>query len=96
MSDYIKREDTIKHLRKVEALYRRTMESQVRADMIAHCVNIIDGLPSADVVEVVRCRDCVKWIRFKGPDNGNGYCRYGLVSAEDGYCFKGNRRPYNG
>lgn len=49
-TDYISREAAIKILRKSEALYRRSMISQVRADMIGHCIRLIGEVPTADIV----------------------------------------------
>lgn len=50
MGNYISREAAIKILRKSEALYRKLMKSQVRADMIGHCIRLIGEVPAADVV----------------------------------------------
>ena len=50
MSEYIKREDAIK------AILNITMsKGHVPVDTVTHCIS---DLPSADVVEVVRCKDC--------------------------------------
>jgi hypothetical protein len=49
--------------------------------------------PTADVVEVVRCKDCVYW-----QDNNDGYphkeCRWGKDETPDAYdfCSYGERR----
>lgn len=52
-------------------------------DMIEDC---IDNAPTADVVEVVRCRDCV--MHEKGcPLDTHPY-----MTPDDGYCFKGKRK----
>lgn len=54
---------------------------------------IIMGQPTADVVEVVRCKDCVYW-----QDNNDGYphkeCRWGKDETPDAYdfCSYGERR----
>lgn len=47
---------------------------------------IISDIPSADVVEVVRCKDCINW-------NGN-YCitMHGLSAPKpDDYCSRGEK-----
>ena len=49
MSDYIKREDAIK-------AYAETIKSDKDTKAIAEF--ILAEVPSADVVEVVRCKDC--------------------------------------
>lgn len=90
MSEYIKREDAIKHLRKAEDLYRKTMESSVRADMIAHCVKLISEVPAADVAEVVRCRDCCQY------DESEHLCGlYGIKHWDGFFCMDGSRRDDN-
>lgn len=72
MSDYIKREDAIK-----------TLEGwKISGEMILATV------PSADVVEVVRCKDCEYWDDHERCDfwsslmsphypEKNDYCSYG-------------------
>ena len=53
---------------------------------------IILGRPAADVVEVVRCKDCEYWL-----DNNDGYkrreCRWGHYETPDAddYCSFGER-----
>ena len=53
----------------------------------------IDDIPTADVVEVVRCADC-KW--FQPINNGDhGFCGtpfHGAEVYEDDYCSDGERR----
>lgn len=63
-----------------------------RDELIEHLQGnngIVNVLPTADVVEVVRCRDCINnpgyvrskgmvWCRkFRGDVHPNGYCSYG-------------------
>ena len=56
----------------------------------ADCLSIIGGAPAADVVEVVRCKDCKYW-----QDNNDGYphqeCRWGNCETPDpdDYCSYG-------
>ena len=47
-------------------------------------------LPTADVVEVVRCRDCINW-EFR---DGWDHCRFfdWLLEDDNGYCHFGERR----
>ena len=47
MSDYIKRKDVVDWISKVETLMPKCVLEE-----------IINKIPSADVVEVVRCKDC--------------------------------------
>lgn len=56
-------------------------------------VSDVDMLSTVDVVEVVRCKDCVYW-----QDNNDGYphkeCRWGKDETPDAYdfCSYGERR----
>lgn len=72
MAEYIERE---KAWRKVN-----------RAKNIEEALNIIDGLSTADVVPVVRCKDCRYYDVYRlechnphhnGIINCEGYCSYG-------------------
>ena len=50
-------------------------------------LDAIKAIPAADVVEVVRCRDCVYW---RGE---NDYCEgIGIDFSENGYCAFGERK----
>ena len=59
-------------------------------------LHVIDSIPAADVVEVVRCKDCKYW-----QDNNDGYphqeCRWGNYETPDpnDYCSYGSRRDSN-
>jgi hypothetical protein len=53
----------------------------------------VDHAPAANVIEVVRCKDCESW------DTGYGYCKKcGLTGyghspfSENGYCSRGVRK----
>ena len=59
-------------------------------------VSVLDKQPTADVVEVVRCKDCKHWA------TGYGYCRkMGVNSYGDSpvgrndYCSYGERKEQN-
>ena len=78
MAEYIERE---KAWRKVN-----------RAKNIEEALNIIDSLPTADVVPVVRCKDCRYYDVYRlechnphhnGIINCEGYCSYGERRCED-------------
>ena len=46
----------------------------------------IDRVPTADVVEVVRCREC----KYKHPYYCEMWSRYGTVQTSDeGFCYMG-------
>lgn len=52
--------------------------------------HIIELAPAADVVEVVRCRDCVHY--QKGVCNHFGYYTYAPDVDEDDFCSYGERK----
>lgn len=71
------------------------------------CVDIarLIEIPAADVVEVVRCKDCRFCMAFKGKSDGfygfYGHCRiwitrtisdYAALVDADGYCSYGERK----
>ena len=69
MSDYIKREDAIKALHDEPVRY----------------VKAICDVPAADVVEVVRCKDCM-W-STKRTRSGHRYCEVmNDYAVDDGFC----------
>ena len=76
-SDYIKREDAIEQA-------RRNWTGE--GDWIASTeINLLKNLPTADVVEVVRCKDCKYHAEFSSKCNKlnltpmwpNDFCSYG-------------------
>ena len=62
--------------------------------------SIISDIPSTDVVEVVRCRDCkhYKEGELLGPSKFCYFWRIGtgLNTADNDFCSKGERRTDNG
>lgn len=50
-------------------------------------------IPAADVVEVVRCKDCRKWFPYNG--GGSHDCPFCGYPEEDDFCFCGERRSEN-
>ena len=89
MKEYIEREATI------EAIKNHKCKSKVVYSIaeVAYCVGqeigeAIRSVPAADVVEVVRCKDCdVPHNRWTG-------CPYlnGLIPPPDFYCAYGKRK----
>ena len=69
--------------------------------ILAHMDNVA-ALPAADVVEVVRCKDCQFCMAFNDKSDGFcGHCRRWLVRTisdcaalvrADGYCSYGERK----
>ena len=79
MAEYIEREAVVK-LR--EEFWKD------RCDYMAVRVTNIMNIPAADVVKVVRCKDCtVPHNRWLGCPNLNG-----LIPPPDFYCAKGKRK----
>ena len=62
MSDYIKREDAIKEANAWSMFGNDNLGSRLK------------GLPSADVVEVVRCKGCKFWNKDENVLNNRGIC----------------------
>ena len=79
MARYIDAELLVKEIAKIEDL--RTLSTKTIGEAI-------DRTPTADVVEVVRCRDCGSYNTHYGECTLNG-SHYG----ENGYCYKGKRTP---
>lgn len=75
MADYIKREDAIKEANTWSMFGNDDLESRLRR------------LPSADVVEVVRCKDCIHFINH---DKRCGYFNHGIKT--DDYCSFGEKK----
>ena len=95
MTDYIKREDETGYIKKADAIRTAVRESAeclmdddyTEADssrvgeVIARVIYALQTITSADVVEVVRCKDCFLFGECKAAEwygeNGNGYCSIG-------------------
>lgn len=65
-------------------------------DGMSECVlqKRIDGLPTADVVEVVRCKDCRYWQEYQEGHYPNELCPWDKneTTDEDDYCSYGERK----
>ena len=89
MSDYIKREDAIERLSYHTDFYQSDREFGTEEMLYKDsALNEISELPSADVVEVVRCKDCKYYdnvfkdhcfLQGAGDDD---YCSYGERAEE--------------
>ena len=82
MSDYIKREDAIKELKRAHKKVLGYAEEKT----LTLAEEIIDDMPSADVVEVVRCKDCKWW------DGNDCKARDIDVVDVDDFCSYGERK----
>ena len=61
MADYIKRTDVQDVLNSIveEYLEENSFQCNFAAGVVTHLKDDIDEIPAADVVEIVRCQDCV-------------------------------------
>ena len=94
MSDYISRQAAIEALRKCQQ-YKVSKEDY--AVDFAEVKTELMMLPTADVVEVVRCKDCEHFEAINNDDHG--WCKMisdlpcGIsVRYDDDYCSYGERR----
>ena len=79
MSDYIKREDAIRQIVKTSA------QNELDIPAIGTVIYILSEMDAADVVEVVRCKDCKYHAEFSSKCNKlnltpmlpSDYCSYG-------------------
>ena len=74
MSRYIDREDLLNNLKQFAPEYLKPL-----------IVSLIEKQPTADVVEVIRCKDCTEW------DKDEYECSHWYRFREDDYCSYGER-----
>ena len=74
MSKYIDREDLLNNLKQFAPEHLTPL-----------IVSLIEKQPTADVVEVVRCKDCTEW------DKDECECSHWYGFREDDYCSYGAR-----
>lgn len=96
MSDYIDRQAAKEVLNKVCGITCPTNHRNQRGLICGACVlgraiNIIDELPSADVVEVVWCKDC-KYATLSIDETGGVCTNIGLCIYPHDYCSLGERK----
>jgi hypothetical protein len=84
MGEYISRETVLKELSKNNITKRITLADGVSI------YDTIHNLPTADVVEVVRCKDCKWW--YKETDCRNMSGLYRFVPNGNWFCASGERR----
>lgn len=83
MSEYIKREDVKRVINNNVELYGSLPWYEI--------LDLIFEMPSADVAEVVRCKDC-KYYDGERADGCYGGCFIGDYRTEaDGFCQSGER-----
>lgn len=63
MADYISREDAVSQI--FDKVWTKTDEDGYIWVLRRDVVYTLDDIPTADVVEVVRCKDCELWNYYK-------------------------------
>lgn len=99
MAEYIERAEAIKfikkHLEEVNGVVSKENVPSYFYDMAKrHAIDYLGIVPAADVVEVVRCKDCKYWQRNTGVfDSPNGLCsQWSDVLNGYDFCSYGERR----
>ena len=87
LTDYIKREDAIKALCKSKCIPGVFCSDE-------YCVEVrgvFDDIPAADVIPIVRCKDCKHNLLPATSGNANCEIFYGMTD-QDGFCHMAERR----
>ncbi|MBR4016355.1 MAG: hypothetical protein IKK11_00900 [Oscillospiraceae bacterium] len=96
MAEYIELEE-LKKVLSNEAVHCLTFQKKGEARGLVKAKEIVSKLPAADVVEVVRCKDCIHW----GGEYDTNECSlitqlanpdYWLKTAPDDFCSSGVRK----
>jgi len=99
MAEYINRFDTIDEINKVifDYLKDNTISCSLAAGVTANIRDtIISTIPAADVVEVVKCKDCKNRPDIGTKTKGMVWCRKFCTEVHpNGYCNYGERRTDN-
>ena len=91
--EYIEREAVIKYLTKCADGYSYIETPTELA------IARIKAIPAADVVEVVRCKDCQHYKTGEHHPDGHGWCRehgFGHDTKDNYYCADGERKGGDG
>ena len=91
MAEYIKREAAIKAIEKADYTAIADDADSCKADYLRE---IIESVPAADVVSVVRCKDCkYAYINSFSAASGVALCSSGAkVMQQDDFCSYGERK----
>ena len=91
MADYVDRQAAIDRFENLSYVDWNQGVSTTWADAFSECADMIRELPSADVVEVVRCKDCKHY--DLAPNGFNGMCnrQYATFYAVD-FCSYGEQK----
>ena len=97
IKEYIERVPLLKQIR-AEGMNLLEQEGRRTNEVLAygHCFSMVDLAPAVDVVEVVRCEDCIHYTRMQKPGpKADHFCRLhkGLVQiTKDSFCSYGERK----
>jgi hypothetical protein len=95
MAEYIERDEAIRKAQDacIKIVFRILGRGITQFDA-ADIVDVMESVPTADVVEVVRCKDCVNYCGFEHCKNG--ICDVDVVSKRavypDDFCSYGERK----
>ena len=90
-SGYIRVEDAIKEMQKQYDLLSDDYYTPHR-NGVADCIEIIKDIPAADVVEVVRCKDCKFSWKTDESDLEYKCINHSVFVSEEWCCADGQRR----
>jgi len=94
MSRYIDADELIKAI-ETELWDWETVDGIKSSTVLKQTISDIKNMPVADVVEVVRCKDCIHWLKDNKPSNKPKYrlCEYYRgYKNQDGFCDFGERK----
>lgn len=89
MAEYIEKEELLKRIKRMNGM--GGIAVLLREDV----ENAINNAPTADVEEVVRCKDCFQWSAFMNDNDGKwiGDCKLvGDLRNEDDFCSCAERK----
>ncbi len=103
MDEYIKREDAMKALEEYRLSQTMSKHGEMELlmeyrDGVVGAMNALAFVPTADVVEVVRCKDCKHWCIQEGNDiNQSYFCSRDKMwcmptRKADDFCSYGERK----
>lgn len=70
----------------------KSIVKQVYKMAYSHIQDVVRALPAADVVEVVRCKDCKRCVTRLVMGQQRWYCKNWFLVRADFYCADGERR----
>ena len=82
MADYIDRQAAIDMFQRMAYDDWNQGVSTTWANAFSQCADMVEDIPPADAVEVVRCKDCII----------HGVCRFERGLGLDGFCSQGGRK----